>query len=178
MSLPITEPCRLFRVEVFDRWPQLVDLGYYNRRKIRPPSSAWSQHAYGNAQDLGGDVQRLDLVAAWLDANRRRLNIRTLLWRVANHFDHIHVDFNPKRGGVPPYPTEDEDDMETNKGIQRSLNAAGFRDQTGAPLTVDGQWGPKTEYAYARMCAAAASGAPLHAELIIESGRLKVREVE
>ena len=153
MSLPLTEPCRLFREEVFRLWPNLVDVGYYNRRYIAG-TTRWSQHAYGNAQDLGGDIQLLDLVHQWILAEKTRLKARTVLWQVPNHYDHIHIDFNPKKTGIPPYPTED-DDMELIKGIQRSLNGAGFRDANGAPLTVDGQWGPKTEYAYARMCVAA-----------------------
>lgn len=169
MSTPITHPCRLFRAEVFERWPQLVDLGYYNRRKIAG-TQTWSQHAWGNAQDLAGPTQYLDLVAVWLSTHKTRLKIRTLLWRVPDHYDHIHVDFTPKQTGTPPYPSEDDVD-EVVKGIQRSLNGAGFRDQTGAPLTVDGQWGPKTEYAYGRMCVAAKE-LTLPDTLTISGGRL------
>ena len=173
MSTPITPACRTFRSEVFDRYPLVTDLGYYNRRKIAG-TQTWSQHAWGNAQDLGGDIQRLDLVAIWLDANRSRLKIRTLLWRVANHYDHIHIAFNPKQTGRPPYPSEDTVD-EVVKGIQRSLNGAGFRDMNGAALQVDGAWGPKTEYAYAKMCAAASEqGFP--GSLTITSGHLDIEE--
>ena len=76
-------------------------------------------------------------------------------------------------------PAQQEDDMKDYlEAVQRSLNAAGFRDSRGRPLVIDGELGPNTEYAMARRDAAAASGAPLHAELLIESGRLKVREVE
>ncbi len=78
----------------------------------------------------------------------RAAAISGLLWRVANHWDHIHVSFSPKKtGNNPPYPMED-DEMELIKGMQRALNAGGYRDPTGATLTVDGQWGPKTEHAH------------------------------
>jgi hypothetical protein len=35
----------------------------------------------------------------------------------------------------------------TNQDVQRALNALGFRDPAGAPLTVDGILGPKSQYA-------------------------------
>ena len=158
MTFPMTEPCRQFRAEVFARYPKLTDLGYYNRRPIAR-SKVWSQHAWGNAQDLGGPVVTLDLAAAWLQANRSRLNIRVLLWRVPDHYDHIHVDFNPKQIGTPPLPGEEDDDMEMVKGVQRSLNAAGWRGKNGKPLVVDGKWGENTEFAYARFVAETSDGA-------------------
>ena len=173
MSLPITDPCAAFRLEVFDKWPGLTDLGYYNRRPIAG-STTWSQHAWGNAQDLGGSTQMLDLVNAWLQSNRTRLKIRVLLWRVANHHDHIHVDFNPKKLGVPPYPSEDLVD-DVVKGIQRSLNGSGFTDPSGQPLKVDGAWGPKTEWAYARMCVAAGESGVFPSSLTITAGHLEVQ---
>ena len=42
------------------------------------------------------------------------------------------------------------------EGIQRALNAAGFRDSDGAQLAPDGRWGPKTEHAFTTHARAAA----------------------
>lgn len=58
---------------------------------------------------------------------------------------------------VPPdNPDSPEEDMEQMvKDIQANLNAAGFTDQNGQPLVVDGVWGAKTKYAHGAMCGAA-----------------------
>ena len=43
-----------------------------------------------------------DQVAAWLTANRARHGTGTILWRVKDHFDHVHVEGLPKQRGIPP----------------------------------------------------------------------------
>ncbi len=89
--------------------------GIYNPRHIGSnPMRPWSQHAaaepakryFGNAidiahQDWGYSTNtkhqaELDKVYTYLDTRRDELNIRQILWRVRNHFNHIHVDFWPK----------------------------------------------------------------------------------
>lgn len=91
-------------------WPGQLRFEYYNRRHIgNNPLRRWSQHAgsepdrawYGNAADVfdpkdSYDSRILNEVHAYLDANRTELRIRTLLWRVKNHWNHIHVDTYPK----------------------------------------------------------------------------------
>jgi hypothetical protein len=53
---------------------------------------------------------------------------------------------------TPAPPVVEEDEMaEAVEGIQRTLNAAGFRDQNREELVVDGKWGPKTETALRNM---------------------------
>ena len=146
----ITEPCRLAREELFERFPTVVDGGYYNRRKIAG-TNTWSQHSWGNATDLFGPRATLDSVAKYCRQEKTRLNIRNLLWWVRDHYDHIHLDFNPKQAGTPPL-NPPEDDVEAIKGIQRSLNRAGHKDPDGNPLVVDGKWGPNTEHAFSLMC--------------------------
>ena len=76
---------------------------YYNRRKIGG-TNRWSQHAgsepekqwWGNAADIFGSTALLDRAHDYLNAHRGELRIRVLLWRVRNHYDHIHVDTWPK----------------------------------------------------------------------------------
>ena len=85
-------------IEVFN--PRLVASG-----------TRWSEHAWGNALDIFGTVSFLDGVYAWLAARSSSWNgvgFGELLWREAQHWDHIHVAPNPlyhKRSGrylVPP----------------------------------------------------------------------------
>ncbi len=176
------------RREVERRWSNVKSWGVQNCRKIAN-TTIWSQHAWGNAWDLTSPsrvliagprtrynplhMRYVDRIHEYLDANRNTLEIRTLLWRTAAHWDHIHVDTWRKGWGTPPcaggtlrtkdkagnvWPDWGEEDMAAAvEGIQRNLNAAGYRDPDGEPLTVDGEWGPKTEYAHAAMCADAAS---------------------
>jgi len=91
-------------------WPGSLTFQFYNRRHIGSnPLKKWSQHAgsepergwYGNAVDIfdptdSYDSALLDDVHAYLQQNRERLQIRTILWRVAHHHDHIHCDTWPK----------------------------------------------------------------------------------
>lgn len=138
----------------YDTWfdsGRLRQWGVYNRRYIAG-TRTWSQHAWGNAWDIG--IPRLadgDVVAAWLIAQRRAgtLPIGTILWRVPDHFDHIHVEGSPKQTGTPPKLDKDESTMkELTANIQKALNAAGAKDKNGAALKVDGVWGPLTESAF------------------------------
>ncbi len=83
---------------------------FYNRRHIGSnPLRRWSQHAgsepargwYGNAVDIfdpedNHNSALLDEVHAYLQQNRSVLRIRTILWRVKNHHNHIHCDVWPK----------------------------------------------------------------------------------
>lgn len=105
---PAAERCER---EVMARYDEfIVGIGQYNRRPIAD-TSTWSQHSWANALDLhvslgrpanATERARGDQIAAWLRANRTALGIRTVLWWVEGHFDHIHVDFWPKGIDTPP----------------------------------------------------------------------------
>ena len=92
------------------QFPELV-AGVWNCRKISG-SSSWSQHSWGGAGDLThrdwgystnpAHQAYLDEVAAWLQLHRTELSIWSYLWRVASHYDHIHVDFEPRGASTPP----------------------------------------------------------------------------
>lgn len=122
------------------------NLGVYNRRYIAG-TTTWSQHAWGNAIDLGVvSPTQMDTIVADLKLKKAsgELPVGTILWRVRNHYDHAHVEGSDKRTGTPPIlpNVESEDMTELIKKIQTALNAG------GAQLTVDGVWGPKTHAAF------------------------------
>lgn len=96
--------------EIREAFPE-AKAGVWNCRKISG-SSAWSQHSWGNALDLrhedtgystGAKNQAfLDDVHRWIKTYQWELSVRVLLWRVRDHFDHIHMDGWPKGYGTPP----------------------------------------------------------------------------
>lgn len=89
----------------------ILGIGQYNRRLISG-TSIWSQHSWGNGLDimLGGSLntgtptglRNGDVIAKFLNDHREEFGIRAVLWRVKNHFNHIHVDFWPKGVYTPP----------------------------------------------------------------------------
>lgn len=148
----------------------LVSWGVWNRRPIAG-TKTWSQHAWGNAEDVSSPTAKgldhrtelLDDVAAWLRGHRAILPIGTVLWQVKDHYDHVHYEAVPKMKGTPPKSSQgtgDAMDIVADLGdsghwvrvFQEALNrqhavqtSAGF----GAawppdPLVSDGRFGPKT----------------------------------
>lgn len=103
-----------FRLDVRRQFPD-IKLGIYNRRHINnDPSRPYSQHSWPNAADLyftvpAGDTTpshqtRLQAVYQWIKyvwLPRNPGAIRYLLWKTANHYDHIHIDFYPYGWGTP-----------------------------------------------------------------------------
>lgn len=80
----------------------------------------------------------------------------TMHWQInVSPADCVKVTWDKGSGGGTPPPTGDDEVEEVVKGIQRALNAAGFKGSNGAVLSVDGAWGPNTEYAHTNMCKAA-----------------------
>ena len=90
-----------------------IRFGRRNCRKISG-SSWWSQHSWDNARDIYPPAHisytddreeyqaYLDVVSDFIKANAVELNIRVHLWRVKNHYNHIHVDFWPRGWATPP----------------------------------------------------------------------------
>ena len=162
----IKEAVELRFADAFDRG-DLYQLGVYNRRRIRPCRRGrlcpWSQHAWGNAWDIGVRKKAVgDAVVDWLKAEKKagRLPVRLWLWQRKGHWNHIHVEAKPKMRGTPPPPPGHEKDEEAEMremvmALQRALNAAGFRDHEGKVLVVDGIVGPRTEAALLKMARAA-----------------------
>ncbi len=135
-------------------------LGIYNRR-LKRSLTGWSQHAWGNAWDVGvllghrGPDGAGSRLAAWLHTEQHagRLPVGGVLWRVPNHHSHLHIEGAPEQTGTPPLLTDGEDvDMEKLKelvtGIQQVLLDAGY----GLPRWgADGLWGSETRAALLAM---------------------------
>lgn len=170
-----TPNVKIVEAEVKARYPEVASFGIYNCRPIRN-SSLWSQHSWANAWDITSPskygprnstnlrhMKYLDGIYAFLVSNKSRLNIRIILWRTKDHWDHIHVDMWPKGISTPPCgggslrvlnrdgtvgDSFGEDDLSAEtEGLQRSLNTLGFKGKDGKELKVDGVYGANTEYA-------------------------------
>lgn len=92
------------------RWfPRAVNLGTFNCRYIAG-TKVYSQHAWADAWDVastqsaktGQPDPYLDAVVAFLQDNRDRLSISSIIYRSRNHYNHAHIDVPPVRTGVPP----------------------------------------------------------------------------
>lgn len=81
-------------------YPDLPRIQTTNCRPIAG-SSTWSQHSWANAADIFVDRQTGDELAPQL-RTMFGPHIRTLLWQVKDHYDHIHVDFWPTGISTPP----------------------------------------------------------------------------
>jgi hypothetical protein len=83
-----------------------VSVGAWACRKIAG-SRTWSQHSWtegeyeGNAADIFGSTATLDAVFTFI-VHRFPEEVKTILWRVKNHWDHVHVDTWPTGYGTPP----------------------------------------------------------------------------
>lgn len=82
--------------------------GVFNCRRINgstDPDAPWSEHAWGNAWDITvSDKATGDRVVAYL-RSAGGLQVGRILWQVARHFDHIHVEgprINQDGNRVPP----------------------------------------------------------------------------
>lgn len=110
--MSFTTPAALrVKADVAAQFPG-VQFGVYNRRHLNnDPTRAWSQHSWPNALDIyfttpAGDTSAshqlmLDRVARFIRDRYMEYNVRYLLWRTDNHYDHIHVDFYPWGIGTP-----------------------------------------------------------------------------
>lgn len=87
-----------------------VRVGAWNCRKIAG-KPLWSQHSYvqrtplyqGNAADVfPTNPAQGDQIAAFIRRPEYAAVVKTVLWRVKDHFDHIHFDTWPEGVGTPP----------------------------------------------------------------------------
>ena len=97
---------------VVDEFGSRVRVGAWNCRPIAG-TLIWSQHAYtenpetgviyeGNAADIfPTNLLVGDQVHGFIQRNYPD-TVAHLLWRVKNHFDHVHVDTWPQGYGTPP----------------------------------------------------------------------------
>jgi len=134
-------------------------------------NSDWpSLHAYIVAVDLPPNHRKKEVFVVAAHAIRCNDGARTFRSLTGDRM-HDQIDCSPASlktgidwstvagsdGTVPP-PTNGDDVEKVVKGIQRSLNTSGYLGANGVLLTVDGVWGPNTEFAHSAMTVDASSG--------------------
>jgi len=62
------------------------------------PGNPTSDHPRGYALDFMVDRSTGDALAAYAEENSDALGISYILWRVADHYDHVHISFEEDRG--------------------------------------------------------------------------------
>ncbi len=87
--------------EVADRWGSRVTSWGVRACRYIAGTTTWSQHAFDNAWDIHGPIALLDVIAAFLRSAPMRPYVAQVLWRVPDHFDHIHVSGRPMFTGTP-----------------------------------------------------------------------------
>jgi hypothetical protein len=194
-----TDATEAFVLALNAAFPTAGSMGIYNRRYISG-TTTWTQHSWGNAVDITSPAWMLkpplyasaaeaalpkyadhmaymDRVNQWIMTNAYKYHVRYRAWRRYMHYNHIHVDFNPKQYGTPPILTANGDDevafAEYLEGVQTSLNEAGFRDGFGRELKVDGVFGPNTLAAIKKRDVAAAL-APVVPEVVLDVDTVRV----
>lgn len=80
--------------ELFD----VEDVGGVAKR----PGNASSDHPRGYALDFMVDRSTGNALAAYAEEHAEALGISYILWKVANHYDHVHISFDDEPGsGLP-----------------------------------------------------------------------------
>ncbi|MDQ3886951.1 MAG: hypothetical protein M3308_08105, partial [Actinomycetota bacterium] len=62
------------------------------------PGNPTSDHPRGYALDFMVDRSTGDALAAYAEENSKALGISYILWRVADHYDHVHISFDDEAG--------------------------------------------------------------------------------
>ncbi len=62
------------------------------------PGNPMSDHPRGYALDFMVDRSTGDALAAYAEENSEALGISYILWRVADHYDHVHISFDDESG--------------------------------------------------------------------------------
>jgi hypothetical protein len=171
-----TDPLTFLVGKLNENFPAIGSMGIYNRRRIAD-SSSWSQHSWGNAVDITSPtwMEKPPLYATEAEANHPQYashmayldevydlivrhtlpwGVRNNLWRRHMHYNHIHVDMNPKRYGTPPVLSEPYNPPEESmKKGDEGLRVVRVQEQLmslGYPLPqfgADGDFGDETELA-------------------------------
>lgn len=160
---------------LLEKYTYTKNVGIYNCRDVAG-TNVRSQHSCGRAFDQGvpvlaGGAANTALgypIVTDLRNNGTALGISRIIYNraiydasspngryyggVHPHYDHLHIEQSPAAAATLTYTQAAkalgiEEDMETTKGIQRSLNAAGYVGANGKALKVDGIWGANSEFA-------------------------------
>jgi phage-related protein len=86
-----------------------------------------SQHLTGLALDvgIGSDMALGDAVYAWANQNKAALGIDYILWRVKDHFNHVHISFKPGA----PVPSQ----AQVNAGVASATPTVDVTNPTAGP---------------------------------------------
>ena len=97
----VTDAVRQFHHLIYLRMGRrLTSWGVYDCRFIAG-TTTWSQHAWGNAEDYHGTTDAMDDLAAYARSPALRPYVSQVLWRVPDHFDHVHLSGRPLETGTP-----------------------------------------------------------------------------
>jgi hypothetical protein len=99
---PATPAIRTVWRRVARNWggTSLENWGVFVCRRIAG-SSTWSQHAYGNAVDFHASTTVMDAIAGYCRGESMRDVVAQVLWKVPDHWDHVHVSGRPMHTGLP-----------------------------------------------------------------------------
>lgn len=87
--------------------PHVARAGYHLRQRFgvedvggvaKRPGNPSSDHPRGYALDFMVDRSTGDALAAYAEEHSEALGIKYILWRVANHYDHVHISFTKDPG--------------------------------------------------------------------------------
>lgn len=93
-------------------------------------SNTWSQHAWGNAVDfMVPSLEYGDQVYRYVASHKTSLGVGTVLWRVKDHYNHLHIEGANKQRGTPPAVSgrsvESVGTVATNSGLPNPVRAVG-----------------------------------------------------
>ena len=199
-------------------YPNLRSLGVYNRRPISG-SSRWSDHSWGAAWDIRppvGDKYQVVTGSKWTPITRNTLDqvyktlvawkkqgrtfgphkekLGLILWRVKDHYNHIHVQYEPRysdKYGVPPQTYEFAAWWAAKNGvdmgaamlvedIQQALIDAGYDLGDWTPVGpgyspgADGVWGTTSKVKFAEALKNGDVSIPAHSHTFNVSGKTSV----
>lgn len=125
---------------VVEAWPGITRaVGQVDTRKVAN-SDRVSEHSFGNALDIYGSRKAMSSLAAHLNSNRSKYDIRIICYDggpgpsydkcTTKHIDHLHVDFSPRCGGnIPATGTASERTDDCNR-YQQSGKAPTMTNET------------------------------------------------
>lgn len=87
----VVRACNALMVE----FPDIDSMGGKGTRPENPTSC----HPFGLGLDvMVSDEQLGDAISSWAHTNREKYGIAWIGWKVPDHYDHVHISFDPCKG--------------------------------------------------------------------------------